>query len=356
MKRRVVVCGAAGFIGRNIAESLAAEPEQFDVVGIHHRRPPFGQRGITWRRADLTDRAQAEQAISGADIVIQAAAVTSGAKDIVQRPHIHVADNAVMNSHLLRAAFEQKVGHFVFFSCSIMYPAAERPQKEEDFTGADAIDPKYFGAAWTKLYVERMCEFYARTGETRFTVVRHSNIYGPHDKFDLDRSHVFGATVTKVMTAGDGRIAVWGSGKECRDLLYVSDLVDFVRLALDRQADRYGLYNVGTGVAHLRCEPWSRPSFLRRARTFASSTTSAGRRSPPPSHSTARARETSWAGSRPYLCRQESAARWIGIVPLMTSPTFEPRPRYRNSRYGRAAHRRTCRSGCWRPRDVPRPR
>jgi GDP-L-fucose synthase len=249
MKRRVVVCGATGFIGRNLAESLAAEPEQFDVVGVHHVRPPFQQRGITWRRADLNDRRQAEQAISGADIVVQAAAVTSGANDIVQRPHIHVTDNAVMNSHLLRAAFEQKVRHFVFFSCSIMYPSGVQPQKEDDFTGAEVIDPKYFGAACTKLYIERMCEFYARIGDTRFTVIRHSNVYGPHDKFDLDRSHVFGATVTKVMTAADGRVVVWGSGKEGRDLLYVSDLIAFVRLALDRQTTQYGLYNVGTGAA-----------------------------------------------------------------------------------------------------------
>jgi GDP-L-fucose synthase len=249
MKRRVVVCGATGFIGRNLTESLAAEPDEFEVVGLHHVRDPFAQRGITWRRADLSDRALAEQAIAGADIVIQAAAMTSGVNDIVRRPYIHVADNAVMNSHLLRAAFEQKIRHFIFFSCSIMYPSAQRPQKEEDFAGIEVIDAKYFGAAWTKLYIERMCEFYARIGDTRFTVIRHSNIYGPHDKYDQERSHVFGATVAKVMSAGDGRIVVWGDGNECRDLLYISDLVEFVRLALDRQQEQFGLYNVGAGEA-----------------------------------------------------------------------------------------------------------
>ncbi len=94
-----------------------------------------------------------------------------------------------------------------------------------------------------------MCEFYARHCGTRFTVIRHSNIYGPHDKFDLNRSHVFGATVTKVMTADDCRVTVWGTGQERRDLLYVSDLVDFVRVALDRQTEPFGLYNVGAGQA-----------------------------------------------------------------------------------------------------------
>jgi GDP-L-fucose synthase len=247
--RRVVVCGATGFIGRNIAETLAAEPERFRVTGVHHRRPPFEHSAIEWIAADLTDRSQAERALDGAEIVIQAAATTSGAKDIVTRPYIHVADNAVMNSHLLRAAFDKKVGHFVFFSCSVMYPSSPRALAEDDFDAGAPIEPKYFASAHTKLYVEQMCEFYSGICDTRFTVIRHSNVYGPHDKYDLDRSHVFGATVTKVMTAADGRIVVWGSGEERRDLIHVSDLVDFVRLALDRQKSKHRLYNVGAGQA-----------------------------------------------------------------------------------------------------------
>ena len=46
-------------------------------------------------------------------------------------------------------------------------------------------------------------------------------MYGPHDKYDLERSHVFGATVTKVMTNEDGVINVWGTGEGARDLLYI---------------------------------------------------------------------------------------------------------------------------------------
>lgn len=248
-RRRVVVCGATGFIGRNIAESLAALPDQFEVIGIHHLRPAFDHPGISWRQSDLADAAQAERAVIGADILIQAAATTSGAGDSQTRPYIHIADNAVLNSHLLWAAFKQQIKHFVFLSCSVMYPSAEYPQKEDDFDPRREIAPAYFGPAHTKLYIERMCEFYSRIGKTRHTVVRHSNIYGPHDKFDLERSHVFGATVTKAMTSRDGRVVVWGAGTEARDFLYVSDLVDFVRLALDRQPTQYAIYNVGCGAA-----------------------------------------------------------------------------------------------------------
>lgn len=91
-----------------------------------------------------------------------------------------------------------------------------------------------------------MCEFYASISDIKFTAIRHSNIYGPHDKFDLERSHVFGASITKVMTAHD-KIVMWGTGEEERDLLYVEDLVDFVELAIANQPERYRLYNCGLG-------------------------------------------------------------------------------------------------------------
>lgn len=248
-KTRAVVCGATGFIGRNIAERFAKRSD-LDVVGVFHDRPPFQIAGMQWIQADLTRAEDVDRAVAGADVIIQAAATTSGAGDIVRRPHIHTTDNAVMNSLLLRAAFTHKIKNFLFFSCTVMYQPATVPLREDDFDPRAGIQPAYFASGWTKLYIERMCEFYSRISDTRFTVLRHSNIYGPHDKFDLGRSHVFGATITKVMTAPEGgNIVVWGTGEEGRDLLYVSDLVDCVELAIDRQSDSYALYNVGTGYA-----------------------------------------------------------------------------------------------------------
>jgi nucleoside-diphosphate-sugar epimerase len=190
-----------------------------------------------------------DRVLDGVSVLVQAAATTSGSKDIVHRPHIHVTDNAVMNSLLLRAAFEKKVEHVVFFSCTVMLASSEKPLTEDDFDANAEIHPRYFGAGWTKLYIEKMCEFYARVGSAKHTVIRHSNIYGPHDKFDLERSHVFGATVTKTMTAKDGKVVVWGTGEEARDLLYIGDLVDFVERAVDRQQASYRLYNCGYGKA-----------------------------------------------------------------------------------------------------------
>jgi nucleoside-diphosphate-sugar epimerase len=246
-RRRVLVCGATGFIGRNVAEALARR-DDLEVYGTRLSSPPYQHPGITLVRCDLRQPAEVERVLAGVDVVVQAAAVTSGARDIVSRPWIHVTDNAIMNSVLFRAAHERGVAQVVFLSCSIMYPSRPEPLCETDFD-ASQLPPSYFGIGWTKVYLERMCEFYARLGGTRYTVVRHSNVYGPYDKFDLERSHVFGATMTKVLTASDGRLSVWGDGREARDLLYVSDLVDYVSLAIDRQTTLFELHNVGSGHA-----------------------------------------------------------------------------------------------------------
>ena len=246
-KTRVLITGATGFIGRNMVEHFAARDDLL-VTAIYHIRPMFECAGVAWLHADLTNAAEVERCVADADVIIHAAATTSGSKDILSQPQIHITDNAVMNSLILRAAFEHQIRHLIFFSCLIMYPPKDGPLREDDFTG-DNIGDAYFGAAWTKIYIEKMCEFFARSGKTKFTVVRHSNIYGPHDKFDLERSHVFGATVTKVLSASDGKITVWGSGEEGRDLLYVDDLVSFVEAAIERQTEPFGLYNVGSGEA-----------------------------------------------------------------------------------------------------------
>jgi hypothetical protein len=152
-----------------------------------------------------------------------------------------------MNSLLLREAFEQGVNHFIFPSCTIMYQKSETAIKESDFNPSEEIQSFYFGAGYTKVYLEKMCEFYSRLGKTKHTVIRHSNMYGPYDKYDLEKSHVFGATITKVMTSQDGKVNVWGTGEEKRDLLYVEDLVDFIDTAINKQTTPYELVNVGLG-------------------------------------------------------------------------------------------------------------
>lgn len=248
MKKKVLICGATGFIGRNMTNFFASQNDKYEIHAVRFKRPEFKIDNVIWHQADLRNPDSVENLVADKDIIIQAAATTSGAKDIVTKPYIHVTDNAVMNSYLFRSAFHHKVKHVIFFSCTVMYQSNDKPLKESDFDANNELHPRYFGVGNTKLYIEKMCDFFSRIGETKFTAIRHSNIYGPYDKYDLERSHFFGATVTKVMTAKD-KISVWGTGEEERDVLHINDLNNFVALAIAKQKEKYRLYNCGLGKA-----------------------------------------------------------------------------------------------------------
>ncbi len=247
--KKLLICGGTGFIGRNLLDYYVKK-NTYEIYATYHETAPSAMEGVTFVHADLTDRNDVQRVMKGMDVVIQAAATTSGANEIVNKPYYHVTDNAVMNSLILREAFECKVDRLLFFSCTVMYQPNEKPRKETDYKESDELFPNYFGVGWTKVYIEKMCQFYSRICDTKFTVFRHSNIYGPYDKYDLERSHVFGATITKVMQTEEGAdILVWGEGKEKRDLLYVEDLIEAVDLALEKQESKYELVNIGYGEA-----------------------------------------------------------------------------------------------------------
>jgi nucleoside-diphosphate-sugar epimerase len=249
--KNVLICGASGFMGKNIGDSFI-KTGLYKVYGVGNKRHVDNINEYeTFFNCDLTTVKGIEHVFNRDivyDIVIQAAANTSGSKDILERPYLHVTDNAVMNSLILQACYDYNVGHFLFLSCGVMYNPERSPVTEDDFYLDEGIFKNYFGVGWTKVYVEKMCEFFASLGKTKHTAIRHSNTYGPYDKYDLEKSHMFGATITKVMNASDGdEIVVWGDGTTERDLLYVDDVVDFIHLAIKKQEKMYDLFNVGMG-------------------------------------------------------------------------------------------------------------
>lgn len=247
--QKILVCGATGFMGRNIVEYFLND-KNYQVYASGLKRNLSDFPPDRFFKIDLTSREQVNKLFNENkfDIVIQAAANTSGSKDIIERPYLHVTDNAIMNSIILQACYDHEVKHFLFLSCGVMYNPERSPVTEKDFYLDEGIFKNYFGVGWTKVYVEKMCEFFSGLGKTKHTVIRHSNTYGPYDKYDLEKSHMFGATITKVMNAKDGdEITIWGDGLTERDLLYVSDVVEFIHRAIENQKDNYKLYNVGYG-------------------------------------------------------------------------------------------------------------
>lgn len=244
-KKKILILGASGFIGQNMAMYFSTN-KNFNVVGTYLKKK-INIKNVKMIKCNLTNKKETDKVVKGSNIIIQAAATTSGAKDILEKPYIHVNDNAIINSMVTRSAYDHKVEHVIVFSCSVMYHSSKKPLTEKDFNPNLIMYPNYFGAGWMKVFVEKMCEFYSRLGKNKYTLIRHSNTYGPNDKFDLAKSHVLAASINKVVNCKNDKVLIWGDGKEERDLLFISDLINFVDLAIKKQKSNYKLYNVGSG-------------------------------------------------------------------------------------------------------------
>ena len=101
---------------------------------------------------------QVKKIIKGSEIIVQAAATTSGAKEIISKPYIHVNNNAIMNSVVTKLAYDHFVKHVIIFSCTVMYRSSKKALKENDFNPTKMY-PNYFGAGWMKVYVEKPGSF-----------------------------------------------------------------------------------------------------------------------------------------------------------------------------------------------------
>ena len=155
-----------------------------------------------------------------------------------------------MNSIIIKTANKFQINHLIFFSCTVMYPHSKQYLTEKSIEHNNLISDKYFGVGHTKLYIEKVCEFFSKIGKTKFTCIRHSNIYGPHDKYDLNKSHFFAANLIKVLKNKNNKISIWGKGDEMRDMLYVSDLMDFIDKTIKNQKNKFGLYNCTSGKSY----------------------------------------------------------------------------------------------------------
>ena len=248
-KKKILICGGTGFIGKNLLLYFSKQ-KNFKVFATYNIQERIKIENVTWIKVDLTNQNEVDNIIKNKEIVIQAAATTSGAKDIVNTPEIHVSDNAIMNSIIIRSCYKFKIKHFIFFSCTVMYPHSKKYLNEKSIENNNKISEKYFGIGYTKLYIEKVCEFFSKISNTKFTCIRHSNIYGPHDKFDLNKGHFFASNLFKILVNQNKQISIWGKGSEMRDLLYISDLINFVDKVLKNQKKKFGLYNCTYGKSY----------------------------------------------------------------------------------------------------------
>ena len=247
--RSVLIAGGGGFLGTNLALRLLGMGAKVRVT-IHEKPLKTTLPGAEVIRVDLRRPEDCARAVAGMDYVVIAAAQTAGAAVMRANPLSQVTPNVLINTLLLEAAYVADVRRVLFISSGAAYPpTGDRPVSEEEMFDGEPYDA-YYSVAWMKRYAELLCRTYAtKIAKPMSTViVRPSNVYGPHDKFDYATSHVTAALMRRVME----RLApleVWGTGNDVRDLIYIDDFIDGLLAAFSTDQLHLAI-NICSGTGH----------------------------------------------------------------------------------------------------------
>ncbi len=245
---RVYIAGHRGLVGSAIHRAL--EQRGFKNLLLRSRS-----------QMDLTDRKQVSDffAQERPEYVFLAAAKVGGILANDTYPADFIRENLLIQTNVIEESRAAGVERLLFLGSSCIYPALCPQPIKEEYLLTGPLEATNRAYAVAKIAGIEMCWAYNRQYGTRYLAAMPTNLYGPGDNYDLNKSHVLPALIRKVVeakAAGDKTITVWGTGTPRRELLYSDDLaeaclflmqMDEVRFAslLTRRAPP--LINIGTG-------------------------------------------------------------------------------------------------------------
>jgi len=236
--RRLLVTGGAGFLGRQVCARLKSRGAAEVFV------PRRAQYDLT--RAEDVRRVYDD---ARPEVVLHLAAEVGGIGANRAHPGRFFHANMAMGLHLIEEARARKVAKFVQVGTICAYPKfTPVPFREEElWNGYPEETNAPYGIAKKALLV--MLQAYRQEYGLNGIYLLPVNLYGPHDNFDLETSHVIPALIRKceeARTAGQAEVQCWGTGQASREFLYVEDCAEAVVLATERY-DGPEPVNLGAG-------------------------------------------------------------------------------------------------------------
>ncbi len=184
------------------------------------------------------------------DVVIDAAAKVGGILANNSYPYQFLMENMQIQNNLIDASLKNDVEKFIFLGSSCIYPKLAPQPLKEDYLLTDSLEPTNEWYAVAKITGIKAVESIRKQFRKDYVSLMPTNLYGTHDNFDLNTSHVLPAMIRKFHEAkenGHAPVTLWGSGTPMREFLFVDDMAASVVFALENKLPEH-LYNVGTGT------------------------------------------------------------------------------------------------------------
>lgn len=183
------------------------------------------------------------------DYVFLLAAKVGGIVANTTQPAYFIQPNLLIENNVIDSAYKVNVKKLFFLACSIIYPKeCEQPIKEE-YLFLGKPEPTNIAHTIAKIAGIVLCQSYNKQYNTNFISAVASNIYGPNNDFDSNSGHVIPSMVSKFHNAkikNESSITLWGTGKPCRDFIYVEDIVD-ASLFLMENYNSSEIINISSG-------------------------------------------------------------------------------------------------------------
>jgi len=227
--KKVLVCGAGGFIGCHLVESL--KQHGYHVIGVDLKNPSYSiSRADDFRIVDLRDRSQVANLItSDIDEIYQLAADMGGAGYIFTGEHdadiMH--NSTLINLNILDEMRVKGVKKILYTSSACVYPEHNQldpsnPNCEESSAYPANPDSDY---GWEKLFSERLYSAYNRNYGIDVRIARFHNVFGPLGSWNNGKEKAPAALCRKILQS-NGLIDIWGDGTQTRSFLYIDDAIE----------------------------------------------------------------------------------------------------------------------------------
>ena len=238
-KDKIYVAGHRGLVGSAIVRNLK-EKGYTNIIGRTHKE------------LDLTDQVMVREFFESEkpDVVVLAAAKVGGINANNTAPADFAYQNMQIQCNVIDCCHKYQVKKLLFLGSTCIYPKMAPQPIPEDALLTGPLEETNEAYAIAKIAGLEMCKFYKRQYGDDFISCMPTNLYGPHDNYDLEGSHVMPAMIRKFHEAkvsNAPQVELWGTGTPLREFLYVDDMADACVFLLENYSGEQHV-NIGTGI------------------------------------------------------------------------------------------------------------
>lgn len=235
---KIYVAGHRGLVGSAIVRNLKAKGYT-NIIGRTHQE------------LELTDQVAVREFFEEErpDVVVLAAAKVGGINANNTSPADFAWDNMQVQCNVIKCCHDYKVKKLLFLGSTCIYPKMAAQPIVEDALLTGPLEQTNEAYAIAKISGMQMCKYFKRQYGDNFISCMPTNLYGPHDNYDLKGSHVLPAMIRKFHEAkmqNAKSVELWGTGSPLREFLYVDDMADACVFLLENY-DGEQHVNIGTG-------------------------------------------------------------------------------------------------------------